>query len=164
MRVDSPKGIKAWLQGYFSGSFKGHLIGTADTASYVNSGSVDGLDRMFKEFDEKVAESYLPITGGLVRGDVTIGPTCDEDSKNKKPIRSSHLIVHGNIRTGGIVQVDGGVLEIKKSRLVYDEELGELQVRFDDYLPEPPEVEVPPEDPEPEETGSCCCCKSNKQE
>lgn len=154
MRIDSPKGIKAWLQGFFSGSFKGVLYGIAETASYVHSDDVDGLEEMFKDFDEKVAASYLPITGGLVRGDVAIGPTCDEESENKTPIRSSHLIVHGNIRTGGNVRVDGGIVEIRKSRLVYDENLKELQVRFDDEVPETDK---------PEESGSCCCCASGSK-
>ena len=42
MRIDSPRGIKSWLIGFFSGSFKGNLEGTAsyaETASFTESSS-----------------------------------------------------------------------------------------------------------------------------
>lgn len=39
MRVDSPKGVKAWLIGKFSGSFKGYLEGTAASASLAETAS-----------------------------------------------------------------------------------------------------------------------------
>lgn len=35
MRIDSATGTKAWLIGKFSGSFKGYLTGSADSASYA---------------------------------------------------------------------------------------------------------------------------------
>jgi len=81
MRIDGPKGLGAWLTGFFSGSFKGNLEGTAsyaETASYIRVENVDGIK-----------EQYLNLGGGTVSGSLILS-----GSQELNP----RLTVHGNIK------------------------------------------------------------------
>lgn len=85
MRIDGPKGLGSWLTGWFSGSFRGLLEGTAsvaETASYVSVDNIDGLDDKYLSKEE----------GGTVEGPLTLSGSVQY---------SSRLIVHGGVKIIG---------------------------------------------------------------
>lgn len=90
MRIDGPKGLGAWLFGWFSGSFKGNLEGTssfAETASYVHQDGVGGLEDTLNEYLHREK-------GGVVGGEVVLSGSVNY---------SSRLTVHGNITVIGSI-------------------------------------------------------------
>lgn len=90
MRIDGPKGLGAWLFGWFSGSFKGNLEGTssfAETASYIHQDGVDGLENTLDEYLHREK-------GGVVGGEVVLSGSVNY---------SSRLTVHGNITVIGSI-------------------------------------------------------------
>lgn len=87
MRIDGPKGLGAWLMGFFSGSFRGNLEGTAsyaETASYVQVVEPGEWSESF--LDKK--------QGGTIEGPLIL-------SSSDSAANASRLVVHGNVIISG---------------------------------------------------------------
>lgn len=132
MRIDSPKGIKSWLIGFFSGSFKGDLTGNvhgtssyAVTASYVESASCESASYaevageanyaelagtasevsadVYSNLVTSMSATFIKVTGS---NQVLRGDlTIEEPNASFRP----GLTVHGRMRNIGNVEVTGNI-------------------------------------------------------
>lgn len=90
MQVETPKNVRAWIKGFFSGSFKGNLEGSAsyaETASYLEN------------FPD-LSDQYLPISGGTISGNLFISSSTKEGLK-----------VEGNTNLYGDLYVSGNLAQ-----------------------------------------------------
>ena len=181
MRIDSPTGIKAWLIGKFSGSFKGNLEGTADSASYAESSSyalstsyaesasyaevaleaytasyvkvenVDGVDERIKEVASQDLP-YLPLTGGTITGSLDVVEKLVAQGK----LHAKNIVAaDSDIETSGSLKLHnvsyGRGAEI---RYVPDEDALEFRFTSRTYPGDDTGSVDPEPEPEPEPTGS----------
>lgn len=148
MRIDSPKGIKSWLIGFFSGSFKGNLDGTAsyaitasyvenlptashaETASYAETANDLTVDALSRVVDDTTAEIERIIEGRYVK---VIGNENITGSLTISGSRPSSLTVLGRTRLAGDVDVTGtmnvaSTVNIGSASLQYRDDF--LEVKF----------------------------------
>jgi hypothetical protein len=152
MRIDSATGVKAWLIGKFSGSFKGYLRGTADSASYVESAATAESASYSLSTSYAETASYIPSENfGVVLNDAL------DDPKNKDVFErlksSGRLVVNGGIRVvSGSVELDTGSLRIRRVVLEYDDLEEALGFKFisGGEIPPVPTGSIKPVPPEPE--------------
>lgn len=152
MRIDSATGTKAWLVGKFSGSFKGHLTGSADSASFAETASyaliadsasyaamtykaatasvaltasyvnVEDVDGL----DHKMQGEYLPISGGVISGSLSVIDRLRAEGKLEV---GKALEVKETIHASGSIATEGQ-LRIKGAVLKYDDLHDALQFLF----------------------------------
>lgn len=155
MRIDSETGVKAWLIGKFSGSFKGHLRGTADTASYAVSASVAETASYALLTPNAETASYIPSENfGVALNDALDDPKNEDVFERLKS--SGRLVVNGGIRVvSGNVEIDTGSIRIRRVVLEYLDDEEALGFKFisnseitpvpsGSIQPVPPEPPVPP--------------------
>ena len=92
MQIETPKDIRAWIKGFFSGSFKGNLEGSAsyaETASYLEN------------FPD-LSDQYLPVSGGTISGNLFISSYTKEGLKVEGDTNLyGDLYVSGNLDQQG---------------------------------------------------------------
>lgn len=169
MRIDSETGVKAWLIGKFSGSFKGKLFGTAESAeqaksaSYAESASQAVSASFAVTTSYAISASQATTASYMTSEDFGVALNDALDDPNNADVfeklkRSGKLIVNGGIRVvKGDVEIDTGSLRIKKAIIEYLDDEDALQFKFvngSDIPPVPsgsvdPEPPCPPPPPHP---------------
>lgn len=108
MRIDAPTSVKSWMEGFFSGSFKGNLEGTA---SYAETAShVENLPDL--------SDQYLSVNGGTLLGDLIISGSSEDSLKVRgDSVFYGDLHVSGNLMQRGdeISMSDGKVKFIRNA-------------------------------------------------
>lgn len=107
MQIETPQNVRAWIKGFFSGSFRGNLDGIAayaETASYV-------------ENVPDLSGKYLPVSGGTLSGELCISSSTE---KGLKVLGSTNLggdtFVSGNlIQTGDEISMARGKIKLIRS-------------------------------------------------
>ena len=161
MRIDSDTGVKAWLIGKFSGSFKGKLVGTAENAEHAESASYA------ESASQAVSASYAVTTSYAISASqaetasymtsekfgVALNDALDDPNNAdifEKLKRSGRLVVKGGIRVvQGNVEVDSGSIRIKKVVMEYVDDEDALRFKFINGSDIPP-VPTGSIDPDPE--------------
>lgn len=146
MRIDNAQGVKAWLVGKFSGSFKGTLEGNAQTAYYANTASY------------VLTASYVEPKG-LVK---SLNTMLDSDTPDMwsvvNRLRYDGVITakEGVKVLSGSVEIESGSLRIGRAVLEFvggeTEDRDSLQFKFISATPDTGSEPTGSDD-----SGSCIC-------
>lgn len=164
MRIDSATGVKAWLIGKFSGSFKGQLYGVAESASQATNAETASLalEANHAETASYAVTSSYALSASYAasastvetEGVMTAVSSALDDPKYTdvfERLRSQgRLIVRRGIRVvDGGVGIDTGSLRIRKVVLEYLDNEEALGFKFISDSEIPPIPPLPPEPPYP---------------